>query len=34
MGSGTGHDDVIDNISDAVAIVYSGGSANYEMWIN
>ena len=34
MGSGTGHDDVIDNISDAVAVVYSGGSANYEAWIN
>jgi predicted phage terminase large subunit-like protein len=34
MGSGTGNDDVIDNISDACAIVYSGGSANYEAWVN
>lgn len=32
-GSGTGHDDVCDNISDMVAIVYSGPSANYESWM-
>lgn len=33
QGSGTGHDDVADNISDMVAIEYSGPSANYESWV-
>lgn len=32
-GSGTGHDDVIDNISDAAAIAYSAPSANYAAWM-
>lgn len=32
-GSGTGHDDVCDNVSDACAIEYSGPSANYEAWM-
>ncbi|MGF6139050.1 phage terminase large subunit [Pseudomonas laurylsulfatiphila] len=34
LGSSTGHDDVVDNVSDAVAIEYSGSSANYENWVN
>lgn len=33
LGSGTGHDDCVDNVSDAVAIEYSGLSANYEAWV-
>lgn len=33
LGSGTGHDDCIDNISDMVAIEFSGLSANYEDWV-
>lgn len=33
QGSGTGHDDCVDNVSDAVAIEYSGLSANYESWV-
>jgi len=33
QGSGTGHDDVCDNISDAVAIEFSGLSANYLSWV-
>ena len=33
MGSGTGHDDVCDNVSDMCAIEYSGVSANYEAWV-
>lgn len=33
MGSSTGHDDCVDNVSDMVAIVYSGGNANYEAWM-
>ena len=33
LGSGTGHDDCVDNVSDAVDIVYSGSSANYESWV-
>jgi predicted phage terminase large subunit-like protein len=33
QGSGTGHDDVCDNISDAVAIEFSGLSANYLNWV-
>lgn len=32
LGSGTGNDDFVDNVSDACAIVYGGGSANYEAW--
>lgn len=32
-GSGTGHDDVCDNVSDACAIEYSGASANYQAWM-
>ena len=34
MGSGTGHDDCVDNVSDMVAIEFSGPSANYEAWVN
>lgn len=33
MGSGTGHDDVVDNVSDLVAVEFSGPSANYEAWM-
>jgi predicted phage terminase large subunit-like protein len=33
MGSSTGHDDCVDNVSDMVAIVYSGPSADYESWL-
>lgn len=33
LGSGTGHDDVIDNISDCAAIVYGEPSANYGAWV-
>jgi len=33
MGSGTGHDDVCDNVSDLCAIEYSGVSANYDQWV-
>jgi len=32
-GSGTGHDDFVDNVSDAVVVAFSGGSANYENWV-
>lgn len=32
-GSGTGNDDVIDNISDATAVAYSAKSANYTAWM-
>lgn len=34
LGSGTGHDDVCDNVSDLCAIEYSGVTANYEAWAN
>lgn len=33
LGSGTGHDDVVDNVSDLVAIEFSGMSANYDAWM-
>lgn len=33
LGNGTGHDDACDNVSDAVAIAYSGASANYDSWL-
>lgn len=33
LGSGTGHDDCVDNISDMVAIEFSGPCANYESWM-
>lgn len=33
MGSGTGHDDCVDNISDMVAVEFSGASANYQAWV-
>ena len=33
LGSGTGNDDVIDNISDAVVVAYSAGSINYQDWV-
>lgn len=33
MGSGTGHDDCVDNVSDMVAIEFSGPSANYDAWM-
>lgn len=32
-GSGTGHDDFIDNVSDAAAIAFGAASANYEAWL-
>lgn len=32
-GSGTGHDDVCDNVSDACAILYSGKTSNYLAWV-
>jgi predicted phage terminase large subunit-like protein len=34
LGSGTGHDDCCDNISDLVAIEFSGLSANYGAWVD
>lgn len=34
LGSGTGHDDVCDNIADAVIIEFAGMSANYLNWVN
>ena len=34
LGSGTGHDDCVDNVSDCAVIVYSGASANYEAWVD
>lgn len=33
LGSGTGHDDCVDNVSDLVAIEFSGLSANYTSWV-
>ena len=33
LGSGTGHDDVVDNVSDLVAIEFSSPSANYDKWM-
>lgn len=33
LGSGTGHDDCVDNVSDMVAIEFSGPSANYSAWM-
>lgn len=33
MGSGTGHDDCVDNVSDMVAVEFSGLSANYLSWM-
>ena len=33
QGSGTGNDDFIDNVSDAVVVAFSGGQANYDDWI-
>lgn len=33
MGSGTGHDDCVDNISDLIAIEFSGACANYQDWM-
>lgn len=33
LGSGTGHDDCVDNVSDMVAIEFSGPSANYDAWM-
>lgn len=33
LGSGTGHDDCCDNVSDMVAIEFSGISANYSAWV-
>lgn len=34
LGSGTGHDDCCDNVSDMVAIEFSGISANYSAWVD
>ena len=33
-GSGTGHDDVCDNVSDACVITYGTQSANYLAWVD
>lgn len=33
LGSGTGHDDCCDNVSDMVAIEFSGNNANYANWV-
>jgi len=33
QGSGTGHDDWIDNVSDAAAVAYSAPTANYDAWM-
>lgn len=33
QGSGTGHDDCVDNVSDVVAIEFSGIQANYINWM-
>lgn len=33
LGSGTGHDDCVDNVSDCVAVEFSGLSANYLSWM-
>lgn len=32
LGSATGHDDVADNFSDAVAVTYNGSHSSYESW--
>lgn len=32
LGNQTGHDDFVDNVSDAVAIAYSNSTPNYEDW--
>jgi predicted phage terminase large subunit-like protein len=32
LGSSTGHDDVADNVADAVVIAFSQGSMSYEAW--
>lgn len=32
-GSGTGHDDFTDNVSDAVVVAFSSPSANYDAWV-
>ena len=32
-GSTTGHDDVIDNVSDAAMVAFSNRSPNYENWV-
>ena len=32
-GSGTGHDDFIDNVSDAVVVAFSAATANYGAWV-
>lgn len=32
-GSGTDHDDVVDNVSDAVAVAFSAQTANYAAWM-
>jgi len=34
LGSGTGHDDCCDNVSDMVAIEFSGLTANYLAWVD
>lgn len=33
LGSGTGHDDFVDNVSDAVAVAFSTPTANYDAWM-
>ncbi|MGL5015979.1 MAG: phage terminase large subunit [Bacteroidales bacterium] len=33
QGSGTGHDDVVDNVSDAAVVAFSASSANYQDWV-
>ena len=32
FGSATGHDDVVDNFSDAVSVAYSGSVNSYDSW--
>lgn len=32
FGNSTGHDDIVDNFSDAVATVYTGNQTNYADW--
>lgn len=33
QGSGTGHDDVCDNVSDACVVAFSGNTTNYDGWL-
>jgi len=33
LGSGTGNDDFVDNVSDAVVVAFDHASANYDNWL-